>query len=228
MRYVISDIHGEYDLFRLLLESIKFSEKDTLYICGDILDKGTQPVRLAKAVSMIKNAKCILGNHEYEFLKYYHSLLQSSPKNFDEVLRALQAYFPDDGCLLDWETVDWIEDLPAYIEEDEFICVHAGIPTGTSHRPLSLEEIPVEQLIYDRRFKDPDCLPDTPKCVFFGHTQTDCICGEHKILGYRRDVSVPAKTVGDFVKIHLDTGAWASGVLGCFCIDTLKAIYVKK
>ena len=48
------------------------------------------------------------------------------------------------------------------------------------------------------------------------------------VLEYRRDVSVPAKTVGDFVKIHLDTGVWASGVLGCFCIDTLEEIYVKK
>ena len=36
--YVISDIHGNYDLFMELLKKIKFSEKDTLYVLGDVVD----------------------------------------------------------------------------------------------------------------------------------------------------------------------------------------------
>ena len=32
----------------------------------------------------------------------------------------------------------------------------------------------------------------------------------------------------DFCKIHLDTGAWSHGVLGCLCMDTCKVCYVKK
>ena len=38
--YVISDIHGEYELFMKMLEKIKFQNTDTLYILGDILDRG--------------------------------------------------------------------------------------------------------------------------------------------------------------------------------------------
>ena len=32
MRYAISDIHGEYDLFMRLMDKIKFSAGDTLYV----------------------------------------------------------------------------------------------------------------------------------------------------------------------------------------------------
>ena len=228
MKYVISDIHGEYELFRSLLNSVNFSNKDTLYICGDIIDKGPESIRLAKYISKLKNVRCIIGNHELAFLKYYHSILEASPEDFDEVLKKLQAYFPDDSDLLDWDLIDWFDSLPAYIEEDEFICVHAGILIDESGCLLQLSQVSVEQLVHDRRFKEPNVIHRSPKCVFFGHTQTDCICGESKILGYRRNSGETLKKIKDYYKIHLDTGAWSNGVLGCFCIDTLKAIYVKK
>lgn len=36
--YVMSDIHGCYDKYMKMLEKIGFSEDDTLYVLGDILD----------------------------------------------------------------------------------------------------------------------------------------------------------------------------------------------
>ena len=228
MKYVISDIHGEFELFVSLIKHINFSNQDSLYVCGDIIDKGPQSVRVAKYISSLKNVHCIIGNHEHAFLKYYHSLLDTSPEDFDEVLKKLQTYFPEDGHLLDWDLVDWFENLPAYIEEDGFICVHAGIPIDDFGYLLPLSDVSVEQMVHDRRFKDTDVIHNSPKCVFFGHTQTDCICGESKILGYRRNTAETAKTIKDYYKIHLDTGTWSNGVLGCFCVDTLKAVYMRK
>ena len=228
MRYIVSDIHGEYELFARLLERISFSEEDEMYICGDVIDKGPQPIRLAKLISSKNNIHCIIGNHEYAFLNYYHSILETSPDDFDEVLKKLQNYFPEDGQLLDWEVVDWFDGLPAYIEEDDFICVHAGVPLDDSQQLIPLSEVGVEQLVYDRRFKDPSVIHRSPKCVFFGHTQTDCICGESKVLGYRRNNTPHEPTIKDYYKIHMDTGSWSNGVLGCVCIDTLRVYYVKK
>jgi serine/threonine protein phosphatase 1 len=228
MRYIVSDVHGEYELFVRLLKHISFSEEDEMYICGDVIDKGQQPIRLAKLISSKDNIHCIIGNHEYAFLKYYHSILETSPNDFDEVLRKLQNYFSEDGHLLDWDLVDWFDELPSYIEEDEFICVHAGIQINSDQQLVSLDKVSVEQLVYDRRFKDPSVIHISPKCVFFGHTQTDCICGESKVLGYRRNNDAPPKTIKDYYKIHMDTGAWSNGVLGCVCIDTLKVYFVKK
>lgn len=228
MRYVISDIHGEYGLFVKLLDKIHFSEKDEMYVCGDILDKGESPVRLAKYISSFPNIHCILGNHEFAFLQRYHAVLQTSPEDFDAVLRQLQSYFPADGELLDWDLLDWLDSLPAYIEEADFICVHAGIPTDAEGKLLPLSLVQVEELIYDRYFKDPGTVHKSPPCVFFGHTQTYAVCGENRILGYRRDRRTPVNSVSDYYKVHLDTGAWNSGVLGCFCMDTCKAVYVRK
>ena len=228
MRYCVSDLHGEYELFCLLLQKLNFSSADELYICGDIIDKGEHSVQLAQYISSFPNMHCILGNHELAFLKYYHSLLQTSPEDFDEVLRKLQGYFREDGHLLDWDLVDWLESLPPYIEEEDFICVHAGVPLDAQGNLQPLSRASVEQLVHDRRFKESDVIHRSPRCVFFGHTQTDAICGEHKILTYPKGSDAPPGTVREYYKIHLDTGAWCSGVLGCFCMDTLECIYVSK
>lgn len=228
MRYCVSDIHGEYDLFLRLLQKIRFSDADEMLICGDIIDKGPDSVRLAKLIFSFPNMRCIMGNHEHTFVRLYHTLMQSSPEDFDAVLAHLQAYFPQDGHLLDWETVDRFDELPYYIEDDNFICVHAGVPLDESGAPLPLENAMPEQLVNDRRFKDPEAIYRGEKCVLFGHTPTKYICGEDRILVYRRQPTVKGSLITDYYKIHLDTGTWLGGVLGCFCIDTCQAVYVNK
>ena len=225
-RYVLSDPHGEYGLFCKLLEKIKFSDRDEMIVCGDMLDKGSEPVRLAKFVFSMPNIRCIMGNHEYQFLKFYWSLMQNSPEDFDEVLAKLQAYHQRDGHLLDWETVDKLESLPPYLEERGFICVHAGIPLTAQRRFPPLSAVSVEQLIYDRNFKEPSVLPQGEPCVFFGHTPTNYVGNRSDIITYPK-VDAPKK-VSDYCKIHLDTGACMTGIMGCFCMDTLQSVYVGK
>ena len=61
MKYCISDVHGEYELFLQLLKKINFSDKDEMYICGDIIDKGKSSVRLAKLVFSFPNIHCIIS-----------------------------------------------------------------------------------------------------------------------------------------------------------------------
>ena len=67
MNYFISDIHGEYDLFARLLEKIKLSGSDNLFVLGDMIDKGNDSIKVLKELYSMKNAFCILGNHEYDF-----------------------------------------------------------------------------------------------------------------------------------------------------------------
>ncbi len=227
MIYLVSDVHGEFELFQSLLLNINFSSKDEMYICGDIIDKGPQSIKLAKFVFSHPNMHCIMGNHEHAFLKYYHSMMEQSPDDFDVVLQKLQEYFSEEEQL-DWDTVDKIDELPYYIETDKFICVHAGIPIEKNGYLSELSNVSKEVLVHDRSFKNPDVKHISPKCVFFGHTQTDCVCGEPKILAYlRQNKSSPYK-LSDFYKIHLDTGSWSNGVLGCFCVDTCRTYYARK
>lgn len=229
MIYCVSDIHGEYALFLKLLDKIKFSDGDKLIVCGDIIDKGKDSVRLAKYIFGMPNAQCIAGNHEYTFLKYYWALMKESPDDFDALLKKLQGYFKYDGNLLDWETVDAFENLPFYIEEDGFICVHAGLPLDRDSRILPVERATREQLVYDRTFKNESVLPQGGKCVLFGHTPTSYICGESRVLAYRRQTMLyGGAKISDYCKVHLDTGTWLNGVLGCFRIDDCRDFYVKK
>ena len=43
--YVISDIHGQYNMFIELLDKSDLKDTDTLYILGDVLDRGPQLLR---------------------------------------------------------------------------------------------------------------------------------------------------------------------------------------
>ena len=40
MTYVMSDLHGRYDLYVKMLELIGFSEEDELYVPRDVVDRG--------------------------------------------------------------------------------------------------------------------------------------------------------------------------------------------
>ena len=40
MIYAVSDIHGCYSQYKEVLEKIRFSDEDTLYVLGDVLDRG--------------------------------------------------------------------------------------------------------------------------------------------------------------------------------------------
>ena len=62
--YVISDIHGEYDMFMELLRLIDFSYADTLYILGDVVDRGPHPIAVLQKLMKMPNVIPIVGNHE--------------------------------------------------------------------------------------------------------------------------------------------------------------------
>ena len=72
--YVMSDIHGERELFHKMLQRIAFSEDDTLYILGDVIDRGTDGIALLKEIKETPNMVMLLGNHEHMMLQYSHPL----------------------------------------------------------------------------------------------------------------------------------------------------------
>ena len=225
MRYCVSDIHGEYGLFMKLLEKISFSEKDEMYILGDVIDKGPSSVKLLKFVLSQPNMHMILGNHEFDFLKYYRSQKAGSTGSYSGLLPMLRDYFKD-GELLDMETVEALDKLPFYIIERDFIGVHSGLPLDSENRVTDPAMADGRELVYDRRFKEPTLLPVTDKCILFGHTTTDNIAGVNRILAYKKPGVSEAKRLSDYCKIHIDTGSWSSGVLGCISLDTLRVVYV--
>ena len=122
--------------------------------------------------------------------------------------------------------MDRFELLPLYVETDRFIGVHAGIPVkGGELLPVS--QATCEQLVYDRVFKEPDILPQGEKCILYGHTPVRYLTGRDEILFYPRDdATKDSRNIADYCKIHLDTGVFLGGVLGCVAVDSCLCFYV--
>ena len=71
MVYAMSDLHGCYDLYIKMLEKINFSDEDTLYILGDIVDRGPDGIKIYQDMMKRKNVIPLLGNHDYTALRMF-------------------------------------------------------------------------------------------------------------------------------------------------------------
>ena len=145
--YVISDIHGQYDKFIAMLDAINLRDSDTLYVLGDILDRGPHPIKVILKLMEMPNAICLVGNHEYmaaECLSFLvrevtdRSLDELDYKTLDNLVtwqyngakttidefRALSAE-------MQAEVIDFIKDMSIYEEltvgGKEYLLVHAGL-----------------------------------------------------------------------------------------------------
>ena len=64
MHYAVSDIHGELDKLKALLNKLHFSDRDELYILGDVVDRGPNPIKTLQFLMSFSNVTCMVGNHE--------------------------------------------------------------------------------------------------------------------------------------------------------------------
>ena len=84
MTYVVSDLNGHLDVFRDLLEKISFSEKrDVMYVLGDIVDYGPQPMELVQDLSTRINVYPIAGDRDYtaaRLLTAYEKMLKTGER----------------------------------------------------------------------------------------------------------------------------------------------------
>lgn len=46
MMYVVSDLHGCYDLYKKMIDKLQLKDADTLYILGDLVDRGDKPMEI--------------------------------------------------------------------------------------------------------------------------------------------------------------------------------------
>lgn len=70
LNFVCSDVHGYYGRFRMLLKEIEFSDNDTMYILGDVIDRGSQGIKMLQHVMKSPNIHMIMGNHEDMMISY--------------------------------------------------------------------------------------------------------------------------------------------------------------
>ena len=233
--YLMSDIHGEYRKLKSMLDVVDFCSKDTLYIIGDVVDRGEQPIEIIEWVMETPNAHLLRGNHESMFIDYLNA-----PDGVGKEV-ALQMWSRNGGFTTfqgyEKRSVEqkkrikeFVESLPYYKILNDVLLVHSGVEIVKTDEALTLEEIMERQsenaLLWSRsEFYGFKGIPGIK--IFFGHTPTVSI---QQSLG--ESVTTPMEIWHDKVyqdKVGLDCGAVFSkhgGRLGCICLETMKEYYV--
>lgn len=139
--YVISDIHGHLKPFERVLEAIAPTDDDHIYILGDMIDRGPDPVGVLRLCRSLPNTTVLMGNHEAMMLD---CLIGSDSEiawmnwgyNGGVITAEELQKVSDEECD---ELVDWVQNLPlsAYCHVDgrTYLLVHAGIRPGTFEVP---------------------------------------------------------------------------------------------
>ena len=122
--YAIGDIQGCYDELQQLLEKIRFDPAlDTLWFCGDLVNRGGQSLAVLRLVhSFGECAVTVLGNHDLSLLAVAERDESDQGKVNPELREVLFA--PDRDRLL-----DWLRARPLlHTDQDlKFMLVHAGL-----------------------------------------------------------------------------------------------------
>jgi len=130
--YAIGDVQGCYDELARLLDKLRFdSAKDTLWFCGDLVNRGGQSLAVLRLVQSFGNgAICVLGNHDLSLLAVAEREEAAQAKTNSELREVLFA--PDRVALLDWLRTRPLLHVDRKLN---FILVHAGFaPTWTLDR----------------------------------------------------------------------------------------------
>ena len=231
--YVISDIHGMYDKFIGLLDKIGFGDDDTLYILGDVLDRGPDPIKTLYKIYEMPNAVFMIGNHE---LMAYDCLKLMMKEITDEALDGIDPEMY--GQLSNWliynggettlkefraldtdsrqDVIEMIGDGDIYeeltVNGQKYLLVHAGL--GNFEPDKDMEDYSLKELLWDRADYDTRYFEDV--CVVTGHTPTQLI----------EDCPNPGYIFKKNNHIAIDCGAYhPTGRLAAICLDTQEEFY---
>lgn len=128
--YVVGDIQGCYDPLCRLLESIQFDPNaDTLVSVGDLINRGPDNVGVLRLLrSFGSQFRCVLGNHDLNFLAVHAGLRRLKSK--DTTMDLLQS-----GDLED--VVAWFRTQPLALLQNGHLIVHAGlVPSWSAEQAL--------------------------------------------------------------------------------------------
>lgn len=132
--YAIGDLQGCYSHLRRLLDQIHFEPtQDTLWFCGDLVNRGPESLQTLRFIkSLGKAAICVLGNHDLHLLALFHNAVKLKP---DDSLYALMQS-PDCAELMQWLRM---QPMLHYDEQLHALMVHAGVhPSWDLAKALSL------------------------------------------------------------------------------------------
>ena len=225
MIYVMSDLHGCFDKYLQMLEKIGFCDSDTLYILGDVIDRGEGGVDILLDMMARKNVIPLIGNHESLALRSLKHIRDGVPEEALIKTKAYRLWMLSDGE----PTAAAFRALPketqtALIDYIEGFLIYKDIKVGGQRFHLShtLPDYRPWQEIHNVSFLEfiwgePDYTQSYGDNARFvtGHTPTNVI-----------DPAFFGNIWQGNGHIAIDCAAAWGGRLGCLCLDTMEEYYV--
>ena len=129
---IIGDVHGCFEELQLILKKSKWRpEKHRLIFVGDLINKGPDSLKVLEWSRQNKTEQ-VLGNHELKFIEAVENNLP-----LPDELAVLKKQMGD--SLPDW--MKYIKSRPSYLEEKDFLVVHAGLVPGVHPKNSSLKDL---------------------------------------------------------------------------------------
>ena len=187
--YVISDIHGQINLFKRLLEHYDPAIHQLILI-GDLNDRGPaskQCLLLGKELVETQGAIYLRGNHEEYFLQFLNEpevwftsyIRNGGAETVESLLHsgAIEEYSPTEIAMMIRsryrELVDFLMERPLYFEHGQYIFVHAGVDLDKKdwHQTDPHDFIWIREPFQQNK-------NNTGKTIVFGHTITPSLHGD--------------------------------------------------
>lgn len=231
MTYVVSNLHGHFDEFHRLLQTISFhNDRDILYILGDIVDYGPKPMELINDLSVRLNVYPIAGEHDYTAVRMLTAFeqMQSGKAPSPDFMQEMAAWIHDGGQstmegyrALDADAregvLDYLSDLPLYeevtVKGRTYLLLHAGIVDFYSDMTVEdLDDLGPEDFFTESL--DPGATYFENTTMIVGHTPTsEMKGGNNRILRGKGS-------------IFMDCGLGRGGQLGCLRLEDGEEFYV--
>ena len=227
MIYAISDLHGCHEKYQKLLDTLPLGDADTLYVLGDVIDRGNGGIDILFDMMARANIKPLIGNHESLALgvmkRIAAGLLEAESIG---KTKAGKLWLLSDGeptiqafCALPQDRqrdmIDYIESFGIYdeiaVNGRRFHLSHT-LPDYDSGKPI--HDVSFLEFLYG----EPDYTKVYGEDTLFvtGHTPTGLI-----------DPKYAGRILQKNNHIAIDCGAVFGSPLGCVCLDTLQEIYIE-
>ncbi len=227
MVYAVSDLHGCYDKYIKLLERLNMTSDDSLYILGDIVDRGSEGIKIILDLVNRKNIFSCRGNHDH--------CAQILLRNFA---------IPNDGYFVDGleETFRlWLSD-GGNTTYEEFLKLDENKQRVVLNYLKSLSVFK-KLTVGGRKFFLAHTVPEKSKMLDIENCRnSDFIMGEpeYEKMYFEDTIIVTGHTPTGFIDpeytgriwkgnnhIAIDCGTVFGNPLGCICLDTLEDFYVE-
>ena len=231
MNYVMSDIYGDVERFREMLEIIDLKEDDNLYLIGNFIG-GEGSVELLIQLADSVNIFPVMGETENTALEVLslmtENLNSKDADNPSEEMKLKAARLAAIGgksiisefIVLDpdkkGDIIDFMSEFPLFeicdSGENTFILVPRGLgnfdKNGKKLKKYTFEDLALTPVDYNRNYINDDNV-----YIVSGSVPVQEICGEDSVYNSNNNICING---------NLKNG----GRLICLCLDTMKEYYV--